>query len=94
MKNLEGKTRPVSNPYQTISAGDWTWKVLKHYQSREAELKNLYAMVFCSVTSPFCPQGEMGDVYIKDIPNLTSMLKQSLVAKPQGLPTMQELHES
>ena len=28
-----GRTRPTSNPWLTIRAGDWTWKVLQAHVS-------------------------------------------------------------
>lgn len=67
MKNLCGKTRTKDNPYEVWSNGDWTWKVLKKYKSPEGEAGDPYARWFCFVTSPFCPHGEMGDVYVLDI---------------------------
>jgi hypothetical protein len=66
-KNLCAKTRPKENPYETWQAGDWTWRVLKKWQTPEQEKGNRYARWFCLVTSPLCPQGEMGDVYISEI---------------------------
>ena len=69
MKNLWSKTRPPSNPYLTIRSGDWTWSVLKAYQSRSAELKNPYARWLCLVATPMTgPSGDMGDTYISSIP--------------------------
>jgi hypothetical protein len=67
--NPAAKTRPVDNPYEVWQTpdGTWTWKVLKKYQSPENEAKNEYARWFCMVYSPFVPDGEMGDVYVKDI---------------------------
>jgi len=47
--------------------GSWKWEVYKKYQKPEGEAKNPYARWFCKVKSPFVPQGELGDVYIKDI---------------------------
>lgn len=68
MKNLKGKTRPVTNPYEVYQAGDWEWRVLKHYQSEDNEAKNPYARVFCQVTSPFTyGSGDLGDTYLADI---------------------------
>jgi hypothetical protein len=64
MKNTMGKTRLVSNPYEIWVHVDWTWKVLKKYQ---ADDHKPYARWFCHVTSPFCPEGELGDCYVKDI---------------------------
>jgi hypothetical protein len=68
-KNLKGKTRPVSDPYETWkNDSGWTWKVLKHYQSPAAEAKNEFARVFCDVSSPYTHGGsDLGDTYLMDI---------------------------
>ena len=65
-KNECGKTRPKDNPYEVWVSldGTWTWKVLKKWQ---ADDDKPYARWFCDVVSPFCPDGEMGDVYVTDI---------------------------
>jgi len=47
--------------------GSWKWEVYKKYQTPENEVKNPFARWFCKVKSPITPQGEIGDVYIKDI---------------------------
>jgi hypothetical protein len=67
MKNECGKMRKKDNPYEVWAGRGWTWKVLKKYQSPEGEAKNPYARWFCYVTSPMCPDGDMGDVYVSDI---------------------------
>lgn len=67
MKNECAKTRPVTNPYEVWTNGSWTWKVLKKWQSPDKEATNEYARWFCHVTSPMCPNGEMGDVYVREI---------------------------
>lgn len=59
--------RPKENPYEVWTNGSWTWRVLKKYQTPEKEAQNLFARWFCFVTSPMCPDGEMGDVYVVDI---------------------------
>jgi hypothetical protein len=64
MKNLCAKTRPLSNPYETWTNGSWVWRVLKKWQANDSKP---YARWFCHVTSPYCPQGEMGDCYVADI---------------------------
>ncbi len=66
VRNLCAKTRPVGNPYEIWQSRDgaWTWKVLKKWQVADDKL---YARWFCFVTSPFCPEGEYGDTYVKDI---------------------------
>jgi hypothetical protein len=47
--------------------GSWKWEVYKKYQKPANEAKNPYARWFCKVKSPFTPQGELGDVYIREI---------------------------
>lgn len=68
-KNLCGKTRPRTDPYEvwTSRDGTWEWHVLKKYQSPENEAKNPFARWFCFVKSPFVPDGEMGDCYVSSI---------------------------
>ncbi len=64
MKNLYSKTRPISNPYEIWESNGWMWKVLKKWQADDTRP---YARWFCHVTSPMCPEGESGDVYVLDI---------------------------
>jgi len=40
---------------------------LRKYQNPENEVKNQYARWHCLVKTPYVPQGELGDVYVKDI---------------------------
>ena len=65
-KNECAKLRPVSSPYEIWKSFDglWTWLVLKKWQ---ADDNKEFARWFCHVTSPFCPSGEMGDVYVSEI---------------------------
>jgi hypothetical protein len=58
------KTRPVSDPYETWVYGDWTWKVLKFYKSRENTMADPYGRVFCEVDGF---EKEMGDVYYSEV---------------------------
>jgi hypothetical protein len=67
MKNECGKMRTVNTPYEVWTGNGWTWRVLKKYKSPDAEAKDPYARWMCHVTSPFCPDGEMGDVYVNEI---------------------------
>ena len=64
MKNECGKTRPVNNPYEVWEGRGWKWLVLKKWQGNDDQQ---YARWFCMVSSPFCPEGEMGDVYVSEI---------------------------
>ena len=66
-KNLCGKTRPKENPYEVWEGYGFTYNVLKKYQSPEKERDNDFARWFCFVTSPYCPDGEYGDTYTRDI---------------------------
>lgn len=65
-KNECGKTRPADSPYETWATpdGSWRWDVLKKHQVDDDKP---YARWFCNVTSPYCPSGEMGDVYVSEI---------------------------
>lgn len=67
IKNLCAKTVSRENAYEVWKAGDWTWYVLKKYQSPEKEAENEYARWFCDVVTPIVPDGEMGDVYVNEI---------------------------
>ena len=67
-KNECAKTRPVENPYEVWVAGEWTWKVLKKYQTPEEEAANPYARWFCAVFTPMTgPSGDLGDTYCADV---------------------------
>lgn len=62
------KTRDVNDPYAVYIAGDWEFRVLKHYQNEENETNNPYARVFTAVKSPMTWGGyDLGDSYLKDI---------------------------
>jgi hypothetical protein len=69
MKNECGKMRDKNNPYEVWATpdGSWQWRVLKKYKSPESEAKDPYARWMVWAKSPFCPDGEMGDTYIRDI---------------------------
>ena len=73
-KNPFGKIRKESDPYVTLEMDGWTWKVLKLYQTPAGSLTNPFARAFCLVSSPFYPGGELGDVYVKEIPGLLAWL--------------------
>lgn len=52
------------NAYEVWSANDWTWYVLKKYQADDSKRG---ARWFCLVVTPYIPEGELGDVYAKDV---------------------------
>lgn len=57
--------RSEDKPYEVWeNATGWRWLVLKKWQ---ADDNKPYARWFCKVFSPFCPEGEMGDVYVSEI---------------------------
>lgn len=68
-KNPCGKTVRRDQAYEVWQTPDqsWTWYVLKKYQSPQAEAQNRYARWFCEVVTPLCPDGELGDTYVRDI---------------------------
>lgn len=75
-KNLRAKSVKRENAYEVWQRGSWTWYVLKHYQSTEAESKNPYARVFCLVTTPIVgDDGELGDVYLSEIKQNARMIE-------------------
>lgn len=83
-KNEYGKSKPAgSGGYKVLSCNDWSWEILKLYKAPAACLKDPYARAFCNVKSPFVPGGEMGDVYVKDIPGCIEWLRS--VAYPAGV---------
>lgn len=61
-----GKSRKVSSePWLTIEANGWTWKVLKAYTDDPSKP---HARWFCDVSSPYTFGGsDMGDTYVEDI---------------------------
>lgn len=66
------KTRPKDDPYEIWEGNGWTWKVLKKWQVNDDKP---FARWFCFVTSPFCPEGEMGDVYVSEIKGTATRTK-------------------
>ena len=66
MKNPCAKTVKRENAYEVWQSfdGTWTWYCLKKWQSDDAKP---YARWFCSVVTPMCPYGELGDVYVSEI---------------------------
>lgn len=68
LKNSWGKTRPIDNPYLTIIAGEWEFRILKAYQTYANEHDNEHARWFCAVKSPYTyGTFEMGDTYVHDV---------------------------
>ena len=75
-KNLCGKLRPKDRPYEIWSDGSWTWNVLKKWQ---ADDDKPFARWFCNVVTPIVPEGEMGDVYVKDIKSSARLVSINLI---------------
>lgn len=80
LSNPYNKERKPGNPYAIFEQGGWKWKLLKLWQRPDLALANPYARAFCMVESPIVPDGEMGDVYVVDIPGCKDWLR-SLMAK-------------
>jgi len=70
--------RPASDPYEVWATpdGSWVWNVLKYWKSPESSAKDPYARVFCNVVSPICPDGELGDVYLREIKAQATLVKE------------------
>lgn len=84
MKNPCGKQRAIEHPYEIWQTPDqrWTWLVLKKYQTPERESSNPFARWFCLVKSPFVPDGELCDVYVRDIKRHAVCVYQDLETRP------------
>jgi hypothetical protein len=74
VKNPCGKTVTPDTAYEVWRVenhpqygGQWTWYVLKKYQTLEKEAANPHARWLCFVTSPYVPSGECGDTYVSSI---------------------------
>ena len=65
-RNTQGKTVKSWDAYEVWYSDelDWTWYVLKKYESPASEAKNPYARWFCLVRGW---ETEGGDVYIAEI---------------------------
>ena len=73
-KNKFGKSVKVENAYATYRIDNpknnmyFEWKILKTYQVKENEDKNMYARWMTACKSPMTYDSwEYGDAYIKDI---------------------------
>lgn len=66
------RTRPVTHPYEVWSDGQWTWKVLKFYKTRESTIADPYGRVFCEVQGL---EKDLGDVYYADIMRVATLIK-------------------
>jgi hypothetical protein len=81
-KNEMGKTRPVNQPYEIYLQDGWEWRVLKHYQSKENEAKNVWARCMCAVKGPGTFGGyNMGDTYIKDYTSYGNLMPSTKMAE-------------
>ena len=58
--------------------GQWTYFVLKKYQSPEKEAANPYARWYCLAQSPITPKGEYGDVYVETVKRGTQQIDNPL----------------
>jgi hypothetical protein len=64
--------RPFAIGGDVVEARQWTTYVLKKYQ---ADDEKQYARAFCDVVTPFCPDGELGDVYVADYKRFSVRIK-------------------
>jgi hypothetical protein len=68
MKNKQAKMVSREDAYEIWRSQDkeWTWYVRKKWQFDDDKP---FARWYCDVVSPFTPNGESGDVYVKEIKN-------------------------
>lgn len=73
-KNLCAKTVKRENAYEVWRTpdGSWTWYVLKKWQTDDDKE---CARWFCDVVTPICPDGELGDVYVREIKSVAVKIK-------------------
>ncbi len=66
MKNTQAKMVSRKDAYEIWQTrdGSWTWYIRKKWQGDDDKE---YTRWFCDVISPFTPDGESGDVYVKEI---------------------------
>jgi hypothetical protein len=82
-KNWFAKSKKMPESYAVVESGGWSWHILKLYKSLENSRKDPYARAFCLVKSPIVPDGEYGDVYLKEIPFAYSALLAAEKALPE-----------
>jgi len=83
--NKEVKREEAYEVWQTLN-GQWTWYVLKKWQSPTNDAKNPFARWYCNVTSPMVGErGETGDVYVADIKSVAVKLDHNPLAKEKEL---------
>ncbi len=96
-KNPCARRVPPEHAYEVWQSFNrqWTYFVLKKYQSPEKEAQNLYARWFCMVTSPITPKGEYGDVYIATVKQGTRLidnpLHRTLCVKGTSIETLNDI---
>ena len=86
-KNPCAKKVTPEQAYEVYSDGEWTYFVLKKYQTPEKEAANPFARWHCLTTSPITPKGEYGDAYVSTVKTGTH-----LIANPLIPTTVQEEH--
>jgi len=58
--------------YEVWVRGDWTWYVLKKWQTDDHKP---YARWFCLVRTPMSPDGDLGDTYAADVMSVATRVK-------------------
>jgi hypothetical protein len=82
--NKEVKREEAHEVWQTPN-GEWTWYVLKKWQSPSNEAKNPFSRWYCNVVSPMTSErGETGDVYCADIKSVAVKLVFNPLVKTPG----------
>lgn len=93
MKNEQGKTRKVNDPYEiwrteeVQKTGGFEYRVLKKYQAPDKEAHNPYARWFLATKSPMTfGSYEMGDGYVRDVKSVAYKLTDEQMAEHLAKP--------
>ena len=81
-KNMCGKRRPVNDPYEVWVSGEWEFRVLKKYQSEDAEKKNPYARHLVAYKSTGSVDKNGHDSYLADYRRGSEMVYDGKVLNP------------
>jgi hypothetical protein len=84
-RNPCARTVKPENAYAVYqdASGEWTYYVLRKYQTEANAERNPYARYYCMVVSPACPRGEYGDSYRSTVLDGTHLIANPLIPSPE-----------
>src|SRR5438477_8447841 len=94
--NPYGKRVTIENAHFVYQSpdGQWTWYVLRTYQTPQKEAANEYARWFCFVTSPLRLNGEYGDMYVSTVKSGNRQIANPRAPRDTDKRTTGEVHEA